>query len=168
MAVTINSYADLQNVLNAFVSAAGVTPGLAPHGVFWENLTYQQFTTGQVPGVPGFQIVTPGTASTSAIVMALSGTPNTPFDPNTGSIGQMPQPNAPYNAGTPSQSDVIAALSAWIENKCPEFGNEAEAEEARPDEEPAGGESSGGSDGGGNGAGGYDSGGYDGSKGGGG
>jgi hypothetical protein len=131
MAVTINSYADLQSVMNDFVSAAGVTPGLAPHGVFWENLTYQQFTTGEVPGVPGFRIVTPGTASTSAIIMALSGTPGTPFDPNSGSIGQMPQPSPPYNDGTPSQTDVIAALTAWIGNNCPEFGDaEGAAEES--------------------------------------
>lgn len=141
MAVSINSYAELQTVLNDFVSSAGVTPGLAPHGVFWENLTYQQFTTGQVPGVPGFQIVDVGNAAQSNIIQALSGTPNSPFDPNSGTIGQMPQPSPPYESASPSQSDVIAAISAWINAGCPESAGSAAKEEARP---PEGDESSGG------------------------
>ena len=132
MAVSINSYAELQTVLNDFVNSAGVTPGLAPHGVFWESLTYQEFVGGNVPNVGNYKIVDPGNAAQSNIIQALSGTPNSPFDPNSGSIGQMPQPSPPYDGASPSQSDVIAALSTWINNGCPEFGTAAAEEEAAP------------------------------------
>lgn len=120
MAITIKTYADLQTELSAFVTANSLTPAQAPHGVFWDNLTYKQFVTGTMPGVPAFKIVTVGDASTSNLIMALSGTPGSPFDPNSGTIGQMPQPNPPYNAAVPTQTDLIAAISAWIDNGCPE------------------------------------------------
>jgi hypothetical protein len=119
MDITLNNYSDVQKLLNKFVASAGVTPGLAPHHVFWEDLTYEQFTTGNVPNVSGFKILEVGNAAASNIIMALSGTPGSPFDPNSGSIGQMPQPSAPYNAASPSQQDVITALSEWINNGCP-------------------------------------------------
>jgi len=127
MATTINSYSDLQALLNAFVKGAGVTPGLAPHNVFWNNLTYEQFITQDVPGVPGFKILVVGNAAQSNIIMALSGTPGSPFDPNTGNIGQMPQPNPPYNASSPMQSDVIQALTNWINAGCPNGASKAKA-----------------------------------------
>ena len=146
MAVTINSYADLQSVLDTFVASASVFPGSAPHNVFWKNLTYQDFTTGDVPGVGKefggpYKILEVGNPEASNIIMALSGTPGSAFDPNPlanppnpndGIIGQMPQPNAPYDSATPSQSDVIAALSAWIKNGCPEGTKAAAEEEAAP------------------------------------
>lgn len=120
MTITMNSYADVQKYLAAFVSAAGVTPALAPHGVFYATLTYAQFTTGEVPGVPGFKILEIGDSAKSNIIMALSGTPNSPFDPNSGNIGPMPQPSPPYDSSSPKQSDIITALAAWIDNHCPE------------------------------------------------
>jgi hypothetical protein len=119
--ISINSYADVQSVLSALVSANGLPIASAPHGVFWQTLTYKQFVTGTIPGVSGnYKIVIPGNAAGSNIIMALSGTPGSPFDPNTGIIGQMPQPNPPYNSSFPKQADVIAALSVWINNGCPE------------------------------------------------
>lgn len=141
MAVSINSYAELQTVLNDFVNSAGVTPGLAPHGVFWEDLSYQDFVSGNVPNVGSYKIVEVGNAAQSNIIQALSGTPGSPFDPNSGTIGQMPQPSPPYESASPSQSDVIAAISAWINAGCPESAGSAAEEEARP---PEASESSGG------------------------
>lgn len=120
MTVSIRSYADVQTQLAAFVASAGVTPALAPHGVFYDSLTYAQFTTGDVPGVAGFKILEPGNSANSNIIMALAGTANSPFDPNSGSIGQMPQPSPPYDSATPSQCDIITALAAWIDAGCPE------------------------------------------------
>ena len=120
MTTKINNYAELQTLLNNFVSASGVTPGLAPHMVFWNNLSYEDFITGDVPGVsPSYKILVVGDAANSNIIQALSGTAGSPFDPNTGSIGQMPQPSPPYDASAPTQTDVIAALTYWINNKCP-------------------------------------------------
>jgi hypothetical protein len=116
---TIKNYAEVQELLNAFVKAAGVTPGLAPHKVFWNHLTYEEFITGNVPGVtnPNFKILEVGNSAKSNIIMALSGTAGSPFDPN-GTIGQMPQYNPPYNSGNPTQNEVIAALKAWIDGGC--------------------------------------------------
>lgn len=119
MATVINNYSDLQKLLNAFVAANSLTPGLAPHAVFWNSMTYQEFITGEVPNVSGFKILIPGDPENSNLIMALAGTPNSPFDPNTGEIGQMPQPNPPYNTASPQQAEVIAAISDWIARKCP-------------------------------------------------
>ena len=120
MAITIKNYTDLQSVLNALIDVNGLPVGQASHQAFWNTLSYDDFINGNVPGVPGpFKILQVGNASASNIIMALSGTPGSPFDPNSGTIGQMPQPNPPYNSNTPAQSDVITALSDWINQGCP-------------------------------------------------
>ncbi len=121
MAATINNYADLQNLLNALVNANNLTPGFAPHHAFWNDLTYKQFITGSVPNVSGgkYKILVVGNAAQSNIIQALSGTAGSPFDPNSGSIGQMPQPSPPYNSVSPFQTDVITALTNWINSGCP-------------------------------------------------
>ncbi len=121
----LQNYSDVKNLLTDFVAANGTTPGLAPHGVFWNNLSYNDFITGYVPGVSnpndpkGYKILIVGDPANSIIIQALSGTPNTPFDPNTGLIGQMPQFSPPYNATQPTQTAVINLLSAWIGAHCP-------------------------------------------------
>jgi hypothetical protein len=133
MTVTINSYADVQNVLGQLVAANQLPIGQAPHGAFYQTLNYQEFIAGNMPGVGGgpdnggFKIVDVGNSKQSNIILALMGAAGTVFDPNTGSIGQMPQPNPPYNSEVPAQSDVIVALSAWIDNNCPQFGTHAAA-----------------------------------------
>jgi hypothetical protein len=139
MTVTINSYADVQNVLGQLVAANQLPIGQAPHGAFYQTLSYQQFIAGNMPGVGGgpdnggFKIVDVGNAKQSNIILALTGAAGTVFDPNSGSIGPMPQPNPPYNSAVPAQDDVIAALSAWIDNNCPQFAAHAAAPaHARP------------------------------------
>lgn len=119
MAITMSNFADVQKYLSQFVTAAGVTPALAPHGVFYHDLNYSQFTTGDVPGVAGYKILEVGNSAKSNIIMALAGTPNSPFDPNSGTIGQMPQPSPPYDSSSPTESDIISALSKWIDAGCP-------------------------------------------------
>jgi hypothetical protein len=132
-ALTLNSFKDVQNLLDQFVASSGVTPGPAPHGVFWRTdadgnpMTYKEFTTGYVPGFDpgsfppnGLLILVVGNSAASNIVMALQGTG--PFASG-GSIGeQMPQPSPPYNSNkqAPQQKDVIAALIQWIDAKCPD------------------------------------------------
>ena len=114
---TLTNYSEVQAALNAFVQAAGVTPGLAPHGAFWNSLTYEQFTTGNVPGniVPGpWKILVCGDSKASNIIQILSG-----YGDAYNNFGQMPQPNPPYN---PEQATLITELAAWIDAKCPNDG----------------------------------------------
>jgi hypothetical protein len=110
----LKNYADVQAALNNFVSKAGVTPGQAPHGAFWNTLSYAQFTTGDVPGVQQggpWKILVVGDSKSSNLIQILSG-----FGNASNYFGQMPQPNAPYD---PEQAQLISDLSAWIDAKCP-------------------------------------------------
>ena len=97
MSQTINNYADLQDLLNSFVSANALTPALAPHGVFWETMSYDQFVTGSVLGQ---QILVKGDSKNSFII-------------------EMPQPSPPYNNKSPKQADVITSIANWIDAGCP-------------------------------------------------
>jgi hypothetical protein len=110
---TLTNYAQVQAALNAFVQQAGVTPGQAPHGAFWNSLTYEQFTTGNVPGVPlgPWKILEVGNSKGSNIIQILSGYGKAYDD-----FGQMPQPNPPYN---PEQTTLVTELAAWIDASCP-------------------------------------------------
>jgi hypothetical protein len=49
----LNSYADVQKYLNNLVAVLGSSIGRAPHGAFWNTLSYEQFTSGNVPGGAG-------------------------------------------------------------------------------------------------------------------
>jgi hypothetical protein len=108
MSQTINNYADLQNLLNSFVSANALTPALAPHGVFWETMSYDQFVTGSVLGQ---QILVKGDSKNSFIIQILTAP--------TGGFDQMPQPSPPYNNKSPKQADVITSIANWIDAGCP-------------------------------------------------
>jgi len=107
---TINNYKELQALLNSFVGVNNLTPGLAPHGAFWNTLTYEQFITGDVPNL-GVPILVVGNSAESNLIQVLKGT-SSQFPP-------MPQPNPPYNAKTPTQDVVISQISAWIDADCP-------------------------------------------------
>ncbi len=115
--MTLNNYKDVQDMLSKFVASAGVPIGSAPHKSFWNTMTYEQFTTGNVPLPPSYpvvQILVKGDSKSSAIVQILSGTGQYADD-----FGQMPQPSPPYNSATPPQSEVITSLAAWIDAGCP-------------------------------------------------
>lgn len=111
--MALKNYADVQAALNAFVTKAGVTPGQAPHGAFWNSMQYQGFITGTVPGVPlgPWKILEVGNSRASNIIQILSG-----YGQAYNDFGQMPQPSPPYE---PEQSALIADLSAWIDANCP-------------------------------------------------
>jgi hypothetical protein len=132
MAVTkIDSYNGTGTTLAAYVNgilqqnneASGVPS--APHKNFWETMSYEQFTTGNVPGVsfgpsPPYRILVAGDGAKSNFVLALQGT-GPLFDPNNGVFGQMPAnaspPASPYF--TPAQ---IQPIIEWINNGCPNPG----------------------------------------------
>jgi len=119
---TLTSYAEVQAALNTFVKQANVSPGLAPHHIFWNTLTYEQFITGNVPGVPGgpWKILEVGNAADSNLIQILSG-----YGKAYNDFGQMPRPSPPYN---PEQATLITELSDWINNKCPNDSKKKEQE----------------------------------------
>jgi hypothetical protein len=136
--MAINSYAELQQyltgILTANISESTHNPEEkdaenAPHGTFWNNLTYDQFVNGDVPNVSDpntgdpMPILVKGDAAGSNIIQALEGTPNSPFDPNTGAFGQMPADGPPYLTAA-----QIQPISDWINAGCPNGGNEDSGE----------------------------------------
>lgn len=110
---SITTYAQLQKYITDLLTADGVPVVGGPHHAFWNTLSYTQFVTGTVPGV-GMPILIKGDSAKSNIIMALRGTPGSPFDPNTGDIGQMPAGAAPF---TEAQ---IKPIADWIDAGCPE------------------------------------------------
>jgi hypothetical protein len=110
----LKNYADVQNALNTFVQTAGVTPGGAPHKAFWNTMSYNDFTTGDVPGVRTngpWKILIVGDPDNSNIIQILKGVGSAADN-----FGQMPQPGAPYE---PEQTQLIQQLSDWIKAGCP-------------------------------------------------
>lgn len=121
MADVLNHYSDVQQYLNKILTQNNQlqdTEG-AIHGAFWNNMTCEQFKTGNVPHVSDpdtggpMPILVVGDPDNSNIIKALRGTPGSPFDPNTGAFGQMPADGPPFF--TPEQ---IAPLADWIKNGC--------------------------------------------------
>ena len=111
--MALKNYADVQAALNAFVNQAGVTPGQAPHGAFWNSMDCKEFINGNVPNVPAgpWKILVIGDSQSSNIIQILNGVGDAAND-----FGQMPQPNPPYN---PEQAILITQLAAWIDAGCP-------------------------------------------------
>lgn len=115
----LKSYAEVQAFLNDFVSSNGIPINFSPHGAFWKDMTYAQFTTGNIPNVSDpatgmpLKVMVMKDADHSNIIMALRGTKGTIFDPDTGSIGQMP-PSGPFMT-----SSDIQRIADWINNGAP-------------------------------------------------
>jgi hypothetical protein len=120
---TFNNYADVQAGLTAFVNQSGVNVDGAPHGAFWQNMDYTEFTTGNMP-LPGQDGVWPilvcGNSAESNLVQILEG-----MGAAAQRFGRMPRPRPPYE---PEQSDLIAALAAWIDAGCPNPASEESAD----------------------------------------
>jgi hypothetical protein len=126
--MALNSYDDVKNYLNGILNANNQMNDTenAPHKVFWDNLSYEEFVTGNVPGVTDpdngqpMPILVKGSSAKSNIILALQGAPGTPFDPNSGSIGQMPADGPPFFT-----KDQIQPLADWIDAWCPDGGGKA-------------------------------------------
>lgn len=115
----LNSYSDVQTLLNDFVKQNNIPIQSSPHGRFW-NGSYKQFVEGDVPGVTDpathkpLKVLVVGNSKQSNVVMALRGTQGSIFDPETGSIGRMP-PSGPFMS-----DEDINRLADWIDRRCPE------------------------------------------------
>lgn len=101
----INSYQDVIDMFNDYVSLNGINITGSPHMAFWDSLSYTQFTTGNVPNV-GIKICECGNSENSAIVQILEAA----YD----GISEMPL-NGPY-----FPQEQIDKFATWIDNNCPE------------------------------------------------
>lgn len=105
----LNSYRDVQKLFGDFIAANGIDVRDAPHAAFWNDLTYDQFVNGDVPGVPGVKILVKGNAAGSNIVSILKG----PITVQGTNYDQMPE-------GGPFMTDgQINSLADWINRNCP-------------------------------------------------
>ncbi len=90
----------------------------APHDAFWNQLTYDQFVNGNVPGVTDLNtgapipILVKGKSSSSNIILSLQG--KGLFDPQTGEFPRMPE------GGTPFTQEQINQIADWIDAGCPQ------------------------------------------------
>jgi hypothetical protein len=114
--MALTSYAQLQAFIDQVLTTnqqIGDVPN-APHGSFWTSMSYQDFTTGDVPGVtPATKILVVGNSQRSNIIQALLGI-GPLFGPS-GSIGQMPADGPPFFT-----IQQIAEIAAWIDAGCPQ------------------------------------------------
>jgi hypothetical protein len=130
MATVIDSYNGSGLTLGAYIDSIltqnneiGGVPR-APHKSFWNTLSYDEFKSGNVPGVnfgpnPPYPILVLGDGLASNFVQALQGIG--PLFNDNGPFGQMPA-----NARPPSKpfftADQIAPIIVWINNRCPNPG----------------------------------------------
>jgi hypothetical protein len=118
----IDSYPQLQAFITNVLTQNNELNGVAnsPHLSFWTTMTYQQFTTGNVPHVVDsankpMPILVVGNSAKSNLILSLRGAANTDFDSQNGSIGQMPA------NGPPMFTDAqINEIASWIDRGCPQ------------------------------------------------
>jgi hypothetical protein len=117
----LTSYAEVQQFITNALKANG-SYGLTAdakclHHNFWETMSYNDFTTGNIPGGitdnngNPIRILIPGNSAGSALTQALLGTGIA--DPNTGAVNQMPDATTKFTA------QQINEIAAWIDANCP-------------------------------------------------
>lgn len=120
MAITpLNSFAAVQQFMSQIVTQNNETTELtaSPHKAFWSTMTYDQFTTGNVPNVSDpntgnpIPILVKRHSAPSNIVMALQG--SGPIFGPAGPVDKMPPSGPIFTA------DQINSIAAWIDAGCP-------------------------------------------------
>jgi len=119
-APALKSYTDVQALLNDFMKRNNGPIEFAPHGAYWNEMSYKQFIEGNVPEVSDpatgkpLKVLIVRNARESNIIMALRGTKGSIFDRETGSIGRMPP------TGLFMSDEEINRLADWIDRGCPD------------------------------------------------
>jgi hypothetical protein len=119
--VAINSYSDLQEFMNNVLTTNHEVGGVAtaPHGGFWQTLSYNDFVNGNVPNVKDpntgqpIPILKKGNSAQSNLVLSLQG--KGPLFDEAGAFGQMPA-NGPPMFTDPQ----IKQIADWIDAGCPQ------------------------------------------------
>lgn len=122
--MALNNYKEVQAFINQVMEenkVAGSPPPKSPHKAFWLTMSYEDFTTGTVPGVKDpatgnpIRILTVGDSASSNLIMALRGQ-GPLFDPNHGTFGRMPANNQ-----QPFTDSQVNEIAEWIDRGCPEL-----------------------------------------------
>lgn len=109
----LKSFADVQAWLTECEAFLNSDPADAPHGSFWNTLSYKEFTTGNVPGISAsVRILVPGDGDNASII-ALEG--KGPLFGPSGQYGQMPADGPPF-----FDQAWIDPVKAWINANCPQ------------------------------------------------
>lgn len=112
----LKTFAEVQQFIDQVLTQNGEVGAVsnAPHRSFWTTLSYQEFTTGNVPGVsPATRILVVSDSKNSNIIQALQGLGQL-FGPD-GAIGQMPANGPPFFT-----DDQIKEIADWIDLGCPQ------------------------------------------------
>jgi hypothetical protein len=120
--MALKSYAEVKTFINKVLTANGEAGGVpaSPHLAFWSTLSYDDFVNGNVPHVADpstgnpIQILVKGKSSQSNLILSLQGK-GPLFDPNNGSIGQMPGNGPPMFT-----AEQIKEIADWIDVGCPQ------------------------------------------------
>jgi hypothetical protein len=111
---SISSYASFKTYMDSMITKYGTGITGSPHKAFWNTMTYDQFTTGNVPHVtPAVKILAKGDGAGSNLVQALQGV-GPLFGPD-GTIGIMPADGT--GPWTPQE---IQPVIDWINANCPQ------------------------------------------------
>jgi hypothetical protein len=105
----LNSYKDVQDFFNSFISANQIDIDASPHLAFWNDLTYDQFVNGDVPNVVGVKILVSGNSADSNLIKILKGS----LTVGGQSFRRMP------GGGPFTDAEMIASLADWIDRGCP-------------------------------------------------
>jgi len=121
--MTLKSFAEVKAFIERIMEEnkkEGALPPKSPHKAFWATLNYEQFTTGNVPGVlhPITKLPVPilvkGDSAKSSLILSLRGC-GPLFDPEKGAFGRMPGNGPPFFT-----DHQIQELADWIDFGCPE------------------------------------------------
>ncbi|MFC0513078.1 hypothetical protein ACFFGT_02665 [Mucilaginibacter angelicae] len=122
--MALNNFKEVQAFITGVMEenkTEGAPPPKSPHKAFWQSMSYEDFTTGNVPGVKdpatgnAISILTIGDSASSNLILALRGE-GPLFNPDHGAFGRMPANNQ-----TPFSDVQIKELADWIDKGCPEF-----------------------------------------------
>lgn len=106
----LNSYQDVQSLFNDFITANSINMDRAPHGAFWNSMSYDEFVNGNVPGLPiAVKNLISGNAADSNLIKILKGSLTVAGR----TFRRMPG-GGPYFS-----DDMVAALADWIDRGCP-------------------------------------------------
>ena len=114
--MAINSFQGVRDFINKFLSGHGINVCNAPHQAFWNNMKYDDFVNGNVPGITDgtglpvdVKILVKGKSAESNFIKILQGT----LTVSGNTFPRMP-------VGPKMTPQEIAEIAWWIDVGCPQ------------------------------------------------